>query len=89
MIKKYLHITPKLYYKRLLLLAIETELRNNQAKNISNVINEYQIYNLSQFGASFKNYFNKTPSEVLNLEIKDNPFGWNEKIFIEFSESLT
>jgi AraC-like DNA-binding protein len=87
--KKYLNITPKLYYKRLLLLAIETELRNNQAKNISNVINEYQIYNLSQFGASFKNYFNKTPSEVLNLDIKDNPFGWNEKIFIEFSESLT
>lgn len=83
--KKYLNITPKLYYKRLLLLVIETELRNNQAKSISSIINEYQIYNLSQFGASFKDYFNKTPSEVLNLDIRDNPFGWNEKVFIEFA----
>ena len=83
--KKYLNITPKLYYKRLLLLVIETELRNNQAKSISSIINEYQIYNLSQFGASFKDYFNKTPSEVLNLDIRDNPFGWNEKVFLEFA----
>ena len=83
--KKYLNITPKLYYKRLLLLVIETELRNNQAKSISSIINEYQISNLSQFGASFKDYFNKTPSEVLNLDIRDNPFGWNEKVFIEFA----
>lgn len=83
--KKCLNISPKLYYKRLLLLVIETELRNNQAKSISSVINEYQIYNLSQFGASFKDYFNKTPSEVLNLNIRDNPFGWNEKVFIEFA----
>lgn len=84
--KKYLNITPKLYYKRLLLLMIETELRNEKAQSVSNVINEYQIYNLSTFGASFKDYFNKTPSEVLTLDAKENPFGWNEKVFLEFSE---
>lgn len=84
--KKHLNITPKLYYKRLLLLMIETALRNENAQSVSNVINEYQIYNLSTFGASFKNYFSKTPSEVLALDDKENPLGWNEKVFLEFSE---
>ena len=85
--KKHLNISPKLYYNRLLLLAIEMELRKTEEESVTSVINEYQIYNLSQFGASFKNYFNKTPSEILNIASKDNPFGWNESIFIELSES--
>lgn len=82
--KKHLNISPKLYYKRLLLLAIEIEIRKTKEDSVTKIINEYQIYNLSQFGASFKNYFHKTPSEILNLEIKDNPFGWNERIFEEY-----
>ena len=82
--KKHLNISPKLYYKRLLLLSIEIELRKTKEESITKVINEYQIYNLSQFGASFKNYFEKTPSEILHLDIKDNPFGWNERIFEEY-----
>lgn len=82
--KKHLNINPKLYYKRLLLLSIEIELRKTKKDSVTKIINEYQIYNLSQFGASFKNYFHKTPSEILNLDIKDNPFGWNESIFEEY-----
>lgn len=82
--RKHLNISPKLYYKRLLLLAIEIEIRKTKEDSVTKIINEYQIYNLSQFGASFKNYFHKTPSEILNLDSKDNPFGWNEKIFEEY-----
>lgn len=81
---KHLSITPKVYYKRLLLLTIEAELRNKKTINISNVLQEYEIYNLSQFGASFKHYFSKTPSEIKRLSEDENPFGWNEKIFLEF-----
>jgi len=84
--KKHLNISPKLYYKRLLLLAIEIELRKTKEDSVTNVINRYNIYNHSRFGASFKDYFEKTPSDILKLDIKDNPFGWNERIFIEFSE---
>ena len=73
-----------MYYKRLLLLAIEMEPRKTAEASVTSVINEYQIYNLSQFGARFKNYFNKTPSEILNIASKDNPFGWNERIFEEY-----
>ena len=83
---KHLSITPKVYYKRLLLLTIEAELRNKKTINVSNVLQEYEVYNLSQFGASFKHYFSKTPSEVERLSENENPFGWNEKIFLEFSE---
>ena len=82
--RKHLNISPKLYYKRLLLLTIEMELRKRKEVSITSVINEYQIYNLSQFGASFKSYFNKTPSEICNLDISENPFGWNERIFEEY-----
>lgn len=85
--KKHLNISPKLYYKRLLLLSIESELRKTEESTISDVIGKFQIYALSQFGASFKNYFNKTPSEVLHLDIKNNPFGWNEEIFSEYAEA--
>lgn len=84
--KKYLGISPKAYYKRLLLLHIESDLRERNSCAVSHVIQEYQIYNLSQFGASFKDYFNKTPSEVLKLKKEDNPFGWNERVFSEFKE---
>ncbi|WP_415407950.1 helix-turn-helix domain-containing protein [Sulfurovum sp. CS9] len=87
--KKHLNINPKLYYKRLLLLAIEAELRKTKEDTISKIINRYQIYDHSRFGARFKNYFEKTPSEILNLDIKNNPFGWNERIFEEFSEYQT
>ena len=83
---KHLSITPKAYYTRLLLLIIEAELRNKKTINISNILQEYKIYNLSQFGANFKQYFSKTPSEVERLSENENPFGWNEKIFLEFSE---
>ncbi len=65
---------------------IEAELRNKKTINVSNVLQEYEVYNLSQFGASFKHYFSKTPSEVERLSKNKNPFGWNEKIFLEFSE---
>lgn len=82
--KKHLNTSPKLYYKHLLLLAIEIELRKTKEASVTNVISAYQIYNLSQFGASFKNYFEKTPSEILNLASKGNPFGWNERIFEEY-----
>jgi len=82
--RKHMNISPKLYYKRLLLLTIEMELRKRKEVSITSVINEYQIYNLSQFGASFKSYFNKTPSEICNLNISENPFGWNERIFEEY-----
>ena len=84
--KKYLGISPKLYYKRLLLLHIESDLRERKSCTVSKVIEDYQIYNLSQFGASFKDYFNKTPSEVQKLKKEDNPFGWNERVFSEFKE---
>ena len=69
--KKHLNTSPKLYYKHLLLLAIEMELRKTKEDSVTKIINEYQIYNLSQFGASFKNYFEKTPSESLNLASKN------------------
>jgi AraC-like DNA-binding protein len=74
------------YYKRLLPLHIEAELRAKETINVSNILQEYEVHNLSQFGASFKHYFSKTPSEVEKLSENENPFAWNEKIFLEFSE---
>ncbi len=86
--KKEFKISPKRYYKRLLLHSIEAELRrrDQERKTISSVLEQYQIYGLSEFGLSFKNYFHKTPSEISMLHEDENPFGWNEAIFSEFAE---
>jgi len=80
--KEYLNLTPKQYYRRLLLVMIESELRANKEVSISNVIQQYEIYNLSQFGANFKDYFDKRPSDIAASKEEMNPFGWNEKIFV-------
>ncbi len=84
---KHFQISPKAYYKRLLLQIIEIRLRGRDSNetNVADVLAEYQIYNLSQFGLSFKNYFKKTPASIGTLSDKENPFGWNEKIFAEFA----
>ena len=86
--KKEFNIPPKRYYKRLLLQSIETELRKRKQKEktVSSILEQYQIHGLSEFGLSFKNYFNKTPSEIGMLEEDENPFGWDESIFSEFAE---
>lgn len=86
--KKEFNISPKRYYKRLLLQSIETELRKKKQEDITvtSILEQYQIHGLSEFGLSFKNYFNKTPSEIGMLEEDENPFGWNEAIFSEFAE---
>jgi AraC-like DNA-binding protein len=85
--KKEFNIPPKRYYKRLLLQSIETELRKRkQEETVSSILEQYQIHGLSEFGLSFKNYFNKTPSQVGMLEEDENPFGWNEAIFSEYAE---
>lgn len=86
--KKEFNIPPKRYYKRLLLQSIETELRQRkqEEETVSSILEQYQIHGLSEFGLSFKNYFNKTPSQIGMLEEHENPFGWNEAIFSEFAE---
>ncbi len=86
--KKELNITPKSFYKRLLLQSIEAELRRREQekKTITSILGQYQIYGLSEFGLSFKNYFKKPPSEIGMLHEHENPFGWNETIFSEFAE---
>lgn len=82
--QKYLTISPKSYYKRLLLSYVEIALRNKGGHSVSNVLEEFQIYNLSQFGASFKKNFDTTPSQSFSMKNKNNPFGWDEKVFLEF-----
>ena len=87
--KKEFNISPKRYYKRLLLQSIETELRRRRRqkeKTVTSILEQYQIHGLSEFGLSFKNYFNKTPSQIGMLGEYENPFGWNEAIFSEFAE---
>lgn len=86
--KKEFNIPPKRYYKRLLLQSIETELRKRKQEDITvtSILEQYQIHGLSEFGLSFKNYFNKTPSQIGMLGEDENPFGWNEAIFSEFAE---
>ncbi len=86
--KKEFNIPPKRYYKRLLLQSIETELRRRRQKEktVASILEQYQIYGLSEFGLSFKNYFNKTPSQIGMMKEDENPFGWNEAIFSEFAE---
>ena len=86
--KKEFNIPPKRYYKRLLLQSIETELRRRRQKEktVTSILEQYQIHGLSEFGLSFKNYFNKTPSQIGMLGEDENPFGWNEAIFSEFAE---
>ncbi len=86
--KKEFKISPKCYYTRLLLQSIEAELRKRRQDDITvtSVLEQYQIHGLSEFGLSFKNYFNKTPSEIGMLEEHENPFGWDEAIFSEFAE---
>lgn len=85
---KHIGVSPKVYYKRLLLLYVEMELRNSRNSTVSNVVEDFQIYNLSQFGASFKEYFNTTPSQVLQLQKDGNPFGWNEKVFQNIAQVI-
>ena len=86
--KKEFKLSPKRYYKRLLLQSIEPELRKRkqEEETVSSILEQYQIHGLSEFGLSFKNYFNKTPSQIGMLEEDENPFGWNEAIFSEFAE---
>ena len=86
--KKEFKLSPKRYYKRLLLQSIEPELRKRkqEEETVSSILEQYQIHGLSEFGLSFKNYFNKTPSEVGMMKEDENPFGWNEHIFSEFAE---
>ncbi|WP_415406086.1 helix-turn-helix domain-containing protein [Sulfurovum sp. CS9] len=86
--KKEFKLSPKRYYKRLLLQSIETELRKRKQEDITvtSILEQYQIHGLSEFGLSFKNYFNKTPSQIGMMEEDENPFGWNESIFSEFAE---
>jgi len=83
--QKFLTISPKAYYKRLLLSYVEIALRKEGEQNVSEVLQEFQIYNLSQFGASFKKNFDSTPSDILSMKNKNNPFGWDENVFFEFS----
>jgi AraC-like DNA-binding protein len=86
--KKEFNIPPKRYYKRLLLQSIETELRKRKQEDVTvtSILEQYQIHGLSEFGLSFKNYFNKTPSQIGMMKEDENPFGWNESIFSEFAE---
>lgn len=81
--KKHFNVSPKCYYKRFLLQQIEMKLRQRSPKEstVSDVLEEYQIYNLSQFGASFKKYFDTTPSQAGVQCTQLNPFGWDESIF--------
>jgi len=86
--KKELNISPKRYYKRLLLHSVEAELRKRKQEDatVTSILTEYHIYGLSEFGLSFKNYFNKTPSHIGMLGEHENPFGWDEAIFSEFTD---
>jgi len=83
---KHFNLSPKSYYKRLLYLDIEKELRkrNPEEKTISDILETYQIYDLSSFGKYFKDYFELKPSEIGFNNEKVNPLGWNEKIFSSF-----
>ena len=86
--KKEFNISPKRYYKRLLLHSVEEELRKRKQEDatVTSILAEYQIHGLSEFGLSFKNYFNKTPSQIGMLAEHENPFGWDEAIFSEFTD---
>lgn len=81
--KKHLKLSPKCYYKRFLLQQVERELRNRYCIELSvgDILEEFHIYNHSQFGASFKKYFNETPSQRGKVCTNINPFGWDETVF--------
>ena len=81
--KKHFNISPKCYYKRFLLQQVERELRNRYgiALSVGDILEEFHIYNHSQFGASFKKYFDETPSQRGKVCTNVNPFGWDETIF--------
>lgn len=81
--KKHFKLSPKCYYKRFLLQQVERELRNRHEKesNVGDVLEEFNIYNHSQFGASFKKHFNETPSQSGIACTNENPFGWDETVF--------
>jgi len=81
--KKHFNISPKCYYKRFLLQQVERELRNRYGIELSvgDILEEFHIYNHSQFGASFKKYFDETPSQRGKVCTNVNPFGWDETVF--------
>jgi len=79
---KHFHLSPKCYYKRLLYLDVEKEIRMRDPEkvNISDILCKYEMYDLSYFGKSFKEYFDTKPSKINN----NNPLGWNERVFMDF-----
>ena len=84
--KKHFNLSPKCYYKRLLYIVIEEELRKRNPKEttISDILETYQIYDLSYFGKYYKDYFTLKPSETGLDYKKENPLGWDEKMFLSF-----
>ena len=84
--KKHFNLSAKCYYKRLLYLIIEEELRKRNPKEttISDILETYQIYDLSYFGKYFKDYFAIKPSDTGLDNKKENPLGWDEKMFLSF-----
>ena len=66
--KKELGLSPKQYLQYLRLSAVRKELldKNNEEKNISDIIAKYGYFHPSAFTAAYKNFFGETPTQTLS-----------------------